>query len=169
MFPNPLQQVGINQQGAYRKIIWLGIFQCSTRRNLVSPGLCPRLPGRFIDKPVLKAKEILTWLVWESDQGNCCCPSCNERSGSHRLVARGRSRSTCFYFVYFLYLFYFYLQSPSLPFLAHLLHFFLIDDPNCLLPATFVSWPLSVPPLVWYIATCLCNRQCAMIVHISGR
>ena len=44
--------------------------------------------------------------------------------------------------------FYFYLQSPSLPFLAHLLHFFLIDDPNCLLPATFVSWPLSVPPLV---------------------
>ena len=111
--------------------------------------LCPRLPGCYIDKPVSKAKEILAWLVWESDQGNCCCPSCNERSGSHRLVARGRSRSTCFYFVYFLHLFYFYLQSPSLPFLAHLLHFFLIDDPNCLLPATFVSWPLSVPPLVW--------------------
>ena len=79
---------------------------CSRRRNVVSPGLCPRLPVCFIDKPVSKAKETLSWLVGESDQGNCCCPSCNERSGSHRLVARGRSRSTCFYFFCFFYFFY---------------------------------------------------------------
>ena len=30
---------------------------------LTIPGLCPRLQGRFIDKPVLKAKETLAWLV----------------------------------------------------------------------------------------------------------
>ena len=77
---------------------------CSRRRNVVSPGLCPRLPVCFIDKPVSKAKETLSWLVGESDQGNCCCPSCNERRVSHRLVARGRSRSTCSYFFYLLLL-----------------------------------------------------------------
>ena len=67
----------------------------------------PTTARSFHRQTCIKGKRNFDLVGWESDQGNCCCPSCNERSGSHRLVARGRSRSTsstCFYLLLLLLL-----------------------------------------------------------------